>query len=172
MQGLFPRDFYDTHRPLGPTGFQVSLLICVRALQIHKEFLIVLLCASLWNFSSAFLCASLCCKSLLEVSNCVGVWYALQTYINVRGSSGLCHYLVYANNGRDRRLAKIFLGANDVRQHSTSDPRFIFLLREGRGVGFLLFPICSHENFTLFSTNLQVFNMFLKFPMCSSTCSQ
>ncbi len=54
-----------------------------------------------------------------------GVWYTLQTYINITRNSGPCHYLVYANNGRDSRLAKIFLGANDVRQHSPGGPRFI-----------------------------------------------
>ncbi len=30
LKGRLPRDFYDTHRPLGPTGFHVSLLIRVR----------------------------------------------------------------------------------------------------------------------------------------------
>jgi hypothetical protein len=38
----------------------------------------------------------------------------------------------------------------------------VFFWGEGDGVGFLLFPMCSH----------QVLNMFLKFATCFSTCSQ
>jgi hypothetical protein len=54
----------------------------------------------------------------------------------------LIHYLQYANNGKERLLAKIFLGANDVCEAAcTQWSQVFFLLREGRGVGYLLFPI-------------------------------
>jgi hypothetical protein len=110
-------------------AFQVSLLIRVRC-PPDTQGIILLLCASLWNFSQCF-CALLCvAKVRWKFQTVFGVWYTLQTYIKITHSSGPCHYLVYANNGRDCRLAKIFLGANDVRQHSPGGPRFFPL--EGR----------------------------------------
>jgi hypothetical protein len=115
------------------------------------EFLKVLFCVLLcvakvrWKFQTVF-----------------GVWYTLHTYINITGSSGTCHHLVYANNGRDRWLAKIFLRANDVRQHSPGGPRFISFC--GR-VGVLDF-CCSQFVPMKFSL---CFHQICKFSICSSS---
>jgi hypothetical protein len=43
-----------------------------------------------------------------------------------------------------------------------------FLLGEGGGVGFLRFPMCSHEVLTVFPSNSRwVPSMFPKFSICS-----
>jgi hypothetical protein len=147
------------------------------ALQIHKEFLILLLCPSLWNFSQCF-CALLCvAKVRWKFQTVFGVWYTLQTYIKITHSSGPCHYLVYANNGRDCRLAKIFLGANDVRQHSPGGPRFFPW--EGRSGCWIfavpnLFPWNFHSVFIKFASFQyvpQVSNVFPDlFPIALTLC--
>ncbi len=133
---------------------EVSLLICVRALQIHKEFFPVLLCASRYkrNFSQCF-CVLLCvAKVRWKFQTQFGVWYTLQMYIKINRSSGPCYYPVYANNGRDLRLAKIFLGSNDVRQkiHPVV-PGFFFCSQFVP----MKFSLCFHQ--------------ICKFSICSSS---
>jgi hypothetical protein len=101
------------------------------------------------------------------------VSYTLQLYINVYTVLAPRHYLVYANNGKERRLAKYFLEPMlCVRQHAPGRPRFFSFWGRVGLLGFCCSQFCSHEIFTVSSSNLQVFNMFLKFPMCCPTCSQ
>ncbi len=105
--------------------------------QIHKAFLIILLCASL------------CWESSLEFSNCVtGVVHTAKVHQYTRVVLASRHYLVYANNAKERRLTKMFLGANDACEAPcTRSAQVFLLLREDRGVGFLLFLILFPRNF-------------------------
>jgi hypothetical protein len=48
---------------------------------------------------------------------------------------------------KDTGRPKTILEHNEVRQHKSREPGFVFLLRLGGwmgGVGFLLFSMCSH----------------------------
>ncbi len=66
-----------------------------------------------------------------------------------------------------RTQAKKILVANEVRQHAPPHGALaFFLLGEGGVVGFLLFPMCSHEVLIL------LHQVLTGFPMCSPSCSQ
>ncbi len=129
------------------------------ALQIYKEFLIVLLCASL------------CWESSLQVSNCIRSGYTLQTYINIHPWFSPVPLPSVHQQWQRTPVGKNISWSQSCEASFTWWAHAFFLVREDRGVGLFLFPICSHEIFTLFSWNLEVFNIFLKFPMCSPTCS-
>jgi len=124
------------------------------------------------NFSLCF-CVLLCVEKVcFKFQTVLGVWYTLQTYINIHP----WFLPVPLSSTRQQRqrtpVGKNISWSQWCEASFTRWAHAFFLLREDWGVGFFLFPICSHEIFNLFSWNLQVFNMFLKFPMCSPTCSQ
>ncbi len=107
----------------------------------------------------------------------LGVWYTLQTYINIHPRFLPVPYLVYTNNGKERRLAKIFLGANDVRQHSPGGPRFFSFWGRIGVLDFgcsqfvpMKFSLCFHE-ICKFQYLPQVSNVFPNlFPIALTLC--
>ncbi len=78
--------------------------------------------------------------------------------------------LTLAKNAEELKYkqAKQILAGNEVRQHAPRGPRFLFLL----GWVVVLDFCCSpHVLMKFLSGSQWVFNITLKFPMCSSTCS-
>ncbi len=72
-----------------------------------------------------------------------------------------------AKNSNTSRQKKILAG-NEARQHAPRGPKFLFLL----GWVVVLVFCCSQRVLMKFLSGSQwVFNITLKFPMCSSTCS-
>ncbi len=103
------------------------------------------------NFSECF-CVLLCVEKVRsKFQTVLGVWYTLQTYINIHPSF-LPVPLPSVRQQRQRTpVGKNISWSQSCEASFTRWAHAFFLVREDRGVGFVLFPICSHEIFTLFS---------------------